>query len=97
MEFINNKSFDVYIESYKRLPINDKKELVVEEIYKLFSLFEFLNKKPGQEYKVLFNREIIDLKKEDATEDDFVEAMFVYIHIIQEMLSDYIDKNNKEE
>lgn len=97
MEFINNKSFDLYVESYKKLPLSDKKEIVVEEIYSIFSLFEKLNTKPHQEYKVLFNREILDLKKENATEDDFVEAMFVYINMIEEMLSDHIDNNNKEE
>ena len=96
MEFINNESFDLYVESYKKLPLSDKKEIVVEDIYSLFSMFERLNTKPPQEYKVVFNREIVDLKKETPTEDDFVEAMFVYINMIQEMLSDYIDNNNKE-
>ena len=61
MEFINNESFDLYVESYKKLPLSDKKEIVVEDIYSLFSMFERLNTKPPQEYKVVFNREIVDL------------------------------------
>lgn len=89
MEFIEDNIFDDYIKSYKDLNINDKKKLVQEKIYELLIVLVELNRKHGKNLKVLYNREILDLKKNDSTESDFVEAMFVYIHSIQELLTAY--------
>ena len=41
--------------------------------------------------KILFNREILDIKKDNCDEDDLAEAVFVYIHSVQEALADYVE------
>ena len=50
-----------------------------------------LCKRHGKEPKVLYNREIQDLKNNNATQDDFVEAMFVYVHSVKELFASLID------
>lgn len=37
----------------------------------------------------ILNKEILDLKKEDYTEEDFAKAMFVLINSIQNSVCDY--------
>lgn len=91
MEFIEDINFDNYVSKYKNLPLKEKKEIVEKEIEELLVVLNVLNEKYGQKPKILFNREILDLKKENATEADFVEAMFVYSYSIKELLASLID------
>ena len=91
MEFVEDKNFDNYVDKYKHLPLKEKKELVEKQIEELLVVLNALNEKHGKNPKILFNREILDLKKEDATEADFVEAMFVYSYSIKELLASLVD------
>lgn len=95
MKFVENNSFNEYIESYKKLPLEEKKKLVEKQIEELLAVLTEVNKNNGKESEILYNREILDLKKESATESDFVEAMFVYLYTIKELLASIIDTNNK--
>lgn len=93
MEFQKNDEFDNYIDCYKKLPLVEKKNHVINEIHTLLALLEKINTgTSGYDYKLLYNREILDVGKDSSSEEDFVEAIFVYIHIIQEAIADYIDK-----
>ena len=94
MEIRKEESFDVYIEKFKNLKIEDKRKLTIDEIKKIIALFEKLNSELNQETKMLFNKEILDLNKDNYTEDDYLEAIFVYINTIQELLADYINNQN---
>ena len=91
MEFADDKTFDNYVEKYKNLPLKEKKEIVEAQIKELLVVMNTLNEKYGNNYKILFNREILDLKKEDASEEDFVEAMFVYSYSIKELFASLVD------
>ena len=95
MEFIRDKSFDDYVEKYKKLPLSEKKEIVNNDIKELLVVLEQLNIKNGGTSKMLFNKEILDLKKENTSEEDFVEAMFVYIFIIKELIANYLESQEK--
>ena len=95
MNFINNEKFDAYIDSYVKLPLAEKKKLVEKQIEEIIIVLTELNKKKGNNTNVLFNREILDIKKETATESDFVEAMFVYFYSIKELLASVIDNIEK--
>lgn len=91
MEFIDDINFNNYVEKYKILPLKEKKEIVEKEMQELLAVINTLNQKHGKNTKTLFNREILDLKKEDATEDDFVEAIFVYSYSIKELIASLVE------
>lgn len=91
MNFVEDSNFDNYVEKYKNLPLKEKKDLVEKQIEELLVVLNALNERYGNNPKILFNREILDLKKEDSTEDDFVEAMFVYSYSIKELLASLVD------
>ncbi|MGN1371447.1 MAG: hypothetical protein ACI4XM_04165 [Candidatus Coprovivens sp.] len=94
MEFIEDSNFDDYINKYKNLSLKEKKELVEQQIEELLVVLKALNEQCGKKPKILFNREILDLKREGATEDDFVEAMFVYSYSIKELLASFVESVN---
>lgn len=91
MKFVQDSNFNEYVDKYKNLPLKEKKELVEREMEELLIVLNALNEKYGEEPNVLFNREILDLKKDEATEADFVEAMFVYSYSIKELIASLVD------
>ena len=92
MQLIQDKDFNEYIESYKKLKLKDKQELIETELKKIIVLLNTKNKELGLEESMLYNREILDTKKESVNNDDFAESVFVYINSIEELLADYINK-----
>ena len=92
MQLIQDKDFNEYIESYKKLKLKDKQELIETELKKIIVLINTKNKELGLEESMLYNREILDTKKESVNNDDFAESVFVYINSIEELLADYINK-----
>ena len=78
------KEFTEYIENYKKLPLNKKKELLLEETKKTLAYVEMVKSSENIEGDILYNREILDFNSGDVKEEDLVEAMFVYIISIRE-------------
>ena len=90
-----DSSFNQYVNAYKKLPLQKKKEMVNEETKKLIAFIEKINADMGIKDQTLFNREILDLNSDNVSDDDFVEAMFVYIYSIREALSIYFNTVSK--
>ena len=76
------------------MPLDLKKDLVIEESKKILAFLEKLKNDFNVQGKILFNKEILDVKN-SSSEEDFTEAMFVYIHSIEESLGEYIDMISK--
>ncbi|MBE6138386.1 MAG: hypothetical protein E7173_01405 [Firmicutes bacterium] len=91
----SNEKFDQYIEAYKTLPLQEKKKMVNEEVKKLLAFIDKAKRDLNITDDILFNREILDLNNEFVSDDDFVEAMFVYVHAIQESLGKYFNEVSK--
>ena len=96
MEFKDNEAFNECVEKFKKLNIEDKKRITEKELMKLIATLSSINKNNNIEEKVLFNREISDIKKDNSSYDDYVEAIYVYVNMIKELVADYIIcKENK--
>ena len=92
MKFVENTNFNNYVESYKKLPLKTKKEILEKEFQELLTILEKIDKNHNE---VLYNKEILDIRKENQPEDDFVEAIFVYLYSIKELLGNYINDNQQ--
>ena len=92
---IESKAFNEYIEVYKKLSLKKKQDLVVEEILDIFKFLNKLKQDLNLDNNVLFNKELDDLKNADFTDDDFVEAVYVYMCSLKEYLADYIEAVSK--
>lgn len=93
-----NEEFNKYVNSFKKLSTGRKKEETIKQMKEMLAFIWLLKEKTGIPFSVLYNREIIDAKDKTVSEDDFVEAVFVYIHIIKEAFAEYVDSTiGKEE
>ena len=92
---IQNETFNEYIEAYKKLPLQKKKQMANEEVKKLLAFIEKANNDLNLNDTILFNREILDLNGDNVSDDVFVEAMFVFIYSIREALSIYFNTVSK--
>ena len=86
------KAFTNYVNAYKKLPIEKKKEYLLEETKKTLAYAEFVKSELNIEGNILFNREILDYKSGETTEEDLIEAMFVYIISIRENFAETFNK-----
>ena len=80
-----------FVEAYKKLSLIDKKVALEKEIKETLALLEKLHQNLGKENTILLNKEVLDVKDGVSSEEDFVEAMFVYILMIQESLASYVE------
>lgn len=78
--------YNDYIEKYKQLTYNEKREEILEKIRDMIEVLgNFTNINDD-----LINREIIDLKQNTINEDDYLEGLFVYLNILEDSLANSI-------
>lgn len=85
------EKFDKYIGAYTKLSIDDKKKEIIEKLRNMISSYELINRSLGRSHELLINRELIDLKEIPLTEKDFLEGIFVYIHTLEDEVSDLLN------
>lgn len=95
------KCFDAYIEEYKEKDLVNKQKIAISELKELIAIFQKMCSMYNINHELLVNREIIDVNKEDYTQEDFAEAVYVYIQMYKEIMSEFMlsimqDNNNDE-
>lgn len=90
-----SESFNNYVAAFKLLPLQEKKVRVVSEFQKLLTFIEKAKQDLNVQSGVLYNKEVLDLNSNQVSDDDFVEAMLVYVHSIQEALGGYFNETAK--
>ncbi|MBR2708493.1 MAG: hypothetical protein IKE90_03560 [Bacilli bacterium] len=85
------EKFDKYIEAYTKLSIDDKKKEIIEKLRSMITNYMLVNNNLGRNHELLINRELIDLKEIPLTEKDFLEGIFVYIHTLDDEVSDLLN------
>lgn len=86
---INNK-FKEYIDKFKELSLDERKELTIKEIEEILSLLDTVNQLSNQENDFVLTPDIKKVTKEDNY-SDYVNAIFVYLHTIEESLATYLN------
>ena len=76
---------DEYLKYFKDLPLEEKKEIVLDELKLLTSLTNKMCTEIGTDNEVLLNKEVLKTN----TEDDYNEALMTYICSIKNSLSDF--------
>lgn len=91
MNFVKNEDFDEYVSKYILLNKNDKRDVIIKILKENLMLLEKIASDNNLKSNLLYNREILDINKDNYTEDDFLEAVFVYIYSFRELFADYIE------
>ena len=87
-----DRYFKEYIEAFKTLPLSKKKEMLLSETKKTLGLAESLKEVFEIKSDILYNKELTDFKSGDVSEEDLVEAIFVYIYSIRESFAESFNK-----
>ena len=83
------KEFDEYMENFKKLSLDEKQSIAIDQLKLLVSMTQEMCEVADVKSEMIVNRELIDTNHENYTQDDFVEAVVVYINSIQNLLCDY--------
>lgn len=93
-----------YMKFFKEQSLKEKQNIIYEQLQMLVGFTNNLCKELDIENEIIINRELLDLKKDDYTEDDFAEAIIVFINSIQNSICDYssgvsdlLDEMNKDD
>ncbi len=86
------EDFNEYMEFFKGQPLKEKQSIVIEQLKMLMGLTNTMCKELNVDNEMLLNKEITDLNKYNYTEDDFAEALIVYINSIQNSLCDFSNR-----
>lgn len=84
-----NKEFNEYMDFFKSQPLKEKQQIIYEQLILLTEFSNNLCKELDIKNDIILNRELLDLKKNNYTEDDFLEAIIVLINSIQTSICDY--------
>lgn len=86
------QAFSNYINAYKKLSIAEKREEFILALKELFIIFDGLAEADNIKLNYLKNNEILDLKSDNTSEDDFLEAAMVYLEISKDIIGQYLSQ-----
>ena len=88
--------FEAHLDKYKSLNINDKREKIISEIKLMIVVLEKMCIDNNIPYREIKSKEILALKQENYSEEDYLEALFVYVEYLKEVLGCFFyDEVNK--
>ena len=83
--------FSEVIENYKRMSTADKRQEILNELKLLIAVFEKMCEDNNLQYRKVHSDEILDLDSGNETEEDYLEATFVYVEYLKEVLGSLIN------
>ena len=88
VKMIDN-NLEQYLVVFKTKPLKEKQAIIIEQLKMLAAFCQNMCNKVNINNEVIISKELIDLNKDDYTEDDFAEAIIVLVNSIQNSLSDF--------
>ena len=86
---MENENFDEYMEYYKKLPLKQKQTIAINQLKMIVNLTNKMCEELNINNEILINKELLNVNKENYTEDDYSEALIVLINSIQNSLCDF--------
>ena len=85
-------AFKNYIEAFKDLEIKSKREEFITSLKEFIVIFDGLAETNDIKLDYVKSNEILDLKGDNVSEDDFLEAAMVYLEISKDIIGQYLSK-----
>ena len=82
--------FTEYMDAFKELDISEKRIEIINSIKEVSALLVKLANDDVISLKCLNSKEILNFKNGRETEEEFLEALLVYIENFKEMLGQYL-------
>lgn len=85
------EAFSAYIEEIKLSDVSTKRREIINSIKELIAVIQLLANSTGIELHYLKSKEILDLENIEVSENDFLEAIIVYIENAKSIIGEYLD------
>lgn len=86
---METENFQEYMNFFKSQSLREKQKIIYEQLKLLTSFTNNLCETAGIENEIIINKELFDLENNNYTEDDFAEAIIVFINSIQNSICDF--------
>ncbi len=89
---IEKQAFAGLMEYYKFLPLQNKRSEVVSELEQLISNYSKICTKLGIIPNMALNKEILNINRDDITEEEFLQALYAYLNTLQDISGQFINE-----
>lgn len=89
---VQKEAFSGLMEYYKLLPIQNKRSEIVSILEELISYYSKICTKFGVMPDMALNKEMLNIKRDDLKEDEFLHAIFAYLNTLQDISAQFINR-----
>lgn len=89
---VQKEAFSGLMEYYKLLPTQNKRDEIISTLEELISNYTKICSKFGVMPDMALNKEILNIKRDDLKEDEFLHAIFAYLNTLQDISAQFIDR-----
>ena len=89
---VQKEAFSGLMEYYKLLPTQNKRNEIVNILEELISYYSSICTKFGVLPDMALNKEILNITRENLTEDEFLHGVFAYLNTLQDISAQFIDR-----
>ena len=89
-------AFKEYVDAFKQMETIDKRKEIIRNINEVTAMFDMLATESNMKLSYLKSNEVTELKDGYESEDDYLEALLVYIENAKSILGQYLAKVNNE-
>ena len=87
-------AFKEYLNSFKQMEIADKRKEIIHNVNEITAIFDMLAMESNIDLSYLKCNEISKLKDGHESEDDYLNALLVYIENAKNILGQYLSKSD---
>jgi len=89
---VQKEAFSGLMEYYKLLPTQNKRNEIVNILEELISYYSSICTRFGVLPDMALNKEILNITRENITEDEFLHGVFAYLNTLQDISAQFIDR-----
>ena len=89
---VQKEAFSGLMEYYKLLPTQNKRDEIISVLEELISYYSKICTKFGVIPNMSLNKEILNIKRDDLTEDEYLHALFAYLNALQDISAQFINR-----
>lgn len=88
---VQKEAFTGLMEYYKKLPIENKRSEIVNELEEIISNYSKICTKLGIMPDMMLNKEMLNINRKNLTEEEFLHALFAYLNTLQDISAQFIN------
>lgn len=88
---MKQEDFDNLVSDFVLVDTKEKADLIISSMKEDIAIFKQISELNNLHFDVVFNREIVDVTKDNPSVDDYYEAIFVYLKMMEDVSGKLLD------